>query len=231
MVQILAVDDDPQVLRSIVRILQDAQYTVMTASSGQEALDSVSRRRPDLIILDVIMPEMDGLEVCRRLRADPFTAKLPVIFLTAKGRPGDIAQGLDTGGDDYLTKPFEVVELPARIRALLRRAPGGPLDAESEYLSVGELKLHQTRLEVMVGQQQIELTPVEHRLLSYLMLHAGQPMATERLLEDVWEYPPGTGNPKLVHVHVLNIRNKIEPDPDNPRYILNLHGRGYLVGS
>lgn len=229
MTTILAVDDDAQVLRSITRILQDAGYTVQTASSGAEALELIGRQRPDLVILDIIMPEMDGLEVCRRLRADPFTAKLPIIFLTAKGRPSDVARGLDSGSDDYLTKPFEVVELPARIRALLRRAPGGALDPTADQLVVGGLRLHNTRPEVTVGDRRIDLTPVEHRLLHYLMVHAGQPMSTEQLLEDVWEYPPGTGNPKLVHVHILNLRNKIEPQPDNPRYILNLHGRGYLV--
>jgi len=134
---ILAVDDDGQVLRSVKRVLESAGFEVHTATNGPEALAMIAHQRPDLVVLDIIMPEMDGIEVCRRIRADPFTARLPILFLTAKGRPTDIAEGLDAGGDDFLTKPFEVVELPARIRALLRRAPGGTLDTESDVLTVG----------------------------------------------------------------------------------------------
>ncbi len=227
---ILVVDDDAQVLRAIARVLEDAGHAVTTALSGEEALSLVRRQRPDLIVLDIIMPEMDGLEVCRRIRADPFLAKIPILFLTAKSRPTDAAQALDAGGDDFLTKPFEVVELPARIRALLRRAPGGPLDAEAEYLVVGDLRLHTTRPELYVGDRQVTLTAMEHRLLHYLMLHAGQPIPTEQLLETVWGYPTGTGNPKLVHVHILNLRGKIEREVDDPAYIRNVRGRGYLIG-
>jgi len=226
---ILAVDDDEPVLRSVKRVLENAGFTVRTASNGQEALDQITRERPDLVVLDIIMPGMDGLEVCRRIRADPFIARLPILFLTAKGRPNDVAQGLDAGGDDFLTKPFEVVELPARVRALLRRAPGGPLDTESEYLIVGDIKLHAVRSEVHVRERQIELTSIEHQLLHYLMLHAGQPIPALQLLRDVWQYPAGTGDPILVRVHIGNLRSKIEPQPDTPRYILNVRGRGYLL--
>ena len=175
------------------------------------------------------MPEMDGIEVCKRIRGDPFLAKLPVIFLTAKGRPNDIAHGLDAGGDDYLTKPFEILELPARIRALLRRAPGGTLDPEAEYLEIKDLRLHSSRFEVWVAEQMIQLTPIEHRLLHCLMIHAGQPVATDQLLMNVWEYPAGVGDPKLVQVHIANLRAKIEPDTGAPRYIRNVRGHGYIV--
>lgn len=229
MAQILVVDDDAQVQRSIKRILEEDNYSVITASSGEEALALIANNPPDLVVLDIIMPEMDGIEVCRRIRADPFSARLPVLFLTAKSRPTDVARGLDAGGDDYLTKPFEIVELPARIRALLRRAPGGVMDTDSEHLTAGDLQLHATLPEVRVGEQLIELTPIEHRLLHALMMHAGRPVSTEQLLQTVWEYPPGTGNPKLVHVHVLNLRNKIEPQPDEPHYVRSIRGRGYLI--
>jgi two-component system OmpR family response regulator len=230
MAHILAVDDDAQVLNSISRVLEDAGFKVSVASGGQEALDMIARQPPDLVVLDIVMPEMSGLEVCQRIRANPFSAKLPIMFLTVKGRPSDVAQGLDVGGDDFLVKPFEVIELPARVRALLRRAPGGALDAESEYLVVGDLRLHSNRPEVQVGERLVQLTPAEHRLLHYLMLHAGRPVSTDQLLEDVWEYSPGTGNPKLVHVHVVNLRAKIEPQPDAPRYVRTVRGRGYMVG-
>jgi DNA-binding response OmpR family regulator len=231
MPHILAVDDDAPVLRSVKRVLEKAGFTVSIASSGQEALTLIAQERPDLIVLDIIMPEMDGLEVCRRIRADPFYAKLPILFLTAKGRPTDVAEGLDVGGDDFLTKPFEVVELPARVRALLRRAPGGTLDVSSEYLVVGNLKLHTVRFEVQVGDQLVQLTTIEHQLLHYLMMHAGQPISAEQLLEDVWQYPPGTGDPILVRVHIGNLRAKLEPHPDTPYYIRNVRGRGYVLSS
>jgi DNA-binding response OmpR family regulator len=226
---ILAVDDDEPVLRSVRRVLENAGFTVHTASNGQDALKMIERDRPDLVVLDIIMPGLDGLEVCRRIRADPYIARLPILFLTAKGRPNDVAQGLDAGGDDFLTKPFEVVELPARVRALLRRAPGGALDTESEYLTVGDIKLHATRAEVHVSGRAIELTSIEHQLLYYLMLHAGQPIPALQLLRDVWQYPAGTGDPILVRVHIGNLRAKIEPQPDSPRYILNVRGRGYVL--
>jgi DNA-binding response OmpR family regulator len=226
---ILAVDDDEPVLRSVRRVLENACYTVHTASNGQDALKMIERNRPDLVVLDIIMPGLDGLEVCRRIRADPYIARLPILFLTAKGRPNDVAQGLDAGGDDFLTKPFEVVELPARVRALLRRAPGGTLDTESEFLTVGDIKLHATRAEVTIGGRAIELTSIEHQLLHYLILHAGQPIPALQLLRDVWQYPVGTGDPILVRVHIGNLRAKIEPQPDTPRYILNVRGRGYVL--
>jgi DNA-binding response OmpR family regulator len=226
---ILAVDDDEPVLRSVKRVLENADFTVRTASNGQDALKMITRERPDLVVLDIIMPGLDGLEVCRRIRADPYIAKVPILFLTAKGRPNDVAQGLDAGGDDFLTKPFEVVELPARVRALLRRAPGGALDTEAEYLTVGDIKLHATRAEVHVGERAVELTSIEHQLLHYLMLHAGQPIPALQLLRDVWQYPVGTGDPILVRVHIGNLRAKIEPQPDTPRYILNVRGRGYVL--
>lgn len=229
MAYVLAVDDEQDVLNSIRVILEDDGHEVAMASDGQEALAMIARSLPDLVILDIIMPEMDGTEVCRRIRADPVLRRLPIMFLTAKSRPHDVVKGLDAGGDDYLTKPFEIIELPARVRALLRRIPGGALDPDAEYYEVGALRLHTSRPQVEVNDRLIELTPTEHHLLHKLMLHAGQPVSTAQLLEDVWGYPPGVGDPRLVRVHITNLRAKLESQPDSPEYIQNIHGRGYLI--
>lgn len=229
MAHILVVDDDAAVLGAIRRVLEKAGYTVQTATTGHEAFAIIDEARPDLVILDILMPQLDGLEVCRRIRADPYLAKMPVLFLTAKDRPADLAEGLDAGGDDYITKPFEIVEFTARVRALLRRMPGGVLDPFSEYLSVGKLRLHATQMEVIVDGAVVQLTAVEHQLMYYLMLHPGQPISATQLLQHVWHYPPGTGDPILVRVHIGNIRSKIEPDADHPRYLVNVRGRGYML--
>ncbi|MBN1562947.1 MAG: response regulator transcription factor [Anaerolineae bacterium] len=229
MAYILVVDDERDVLTSIAQVLADDGYQVSAVESGFAALNAMEQQLPDLLVLDIIMPEIDGIEVCRRVRANPFTAKVPIIFLTAKGRASDIAEGLDAGADDYLMKPFDVVELPARIRAALRRAPGGTLDPESEYITIGRMKLHTQRPEVKINDDQITLTPTEYRLLHYLMCRIGQPASVEQLLEDVWEYPRGVGDPKLVRVHITNLRNKLELERESPEYIHNLHGRGYLI--
>jgi two-component system alkaline phosphatase synthesis response regulator PhoP len=228
MAYILIVDDDENVLVSLEAILSDEGHDVMMASDGFKGLELITRETFDLVVLDVVMPELDGIEVCRRIRADPFTARLPVLFLTAKGRSGDATRGLDAGGDDYLTKPFEVTELPARVRALLRRAPGGMLDETAEVLTIHNMALDLQRFEAHIGDRVINLTGIEHRLLYCLMTHQGQPVSTSQLLEDVWEYPAGLGNPNLVQVHIGNVRAKLDVDEDSPLYIRNVRGRGYM---
>ena len=141
MVHILAIDDDEDVLDSIKDILEQADVSVICVTNGQEGLNLLRARSFDLVVLDIVMPEMDGIETCRRIRADPALARIPILFLTAKGRAGDIVLGLDAGGDDYLVKPYDVVELPARVRALLRRAPGGFLDSQNESVRFGSVTL------------------------------------------------------------------------------------------
>ena len=229
MPHILVVDDDRTVRETVKHVLLDSDYQISEATNGLEALEMIARTRPDLIILDIMMPELDGLEVCRRIRADPYYAKLPIIFLTSKDRSTDVAKGLNVGGDDFVSKSAIRIELPARIHALLRRIPGGSLDLESDHIVHGELRLHTVLLEAQLGERRVELTPIEHRLLHYLMTHAGQPTATDQLLQDVWGYHPGTGDPKLVRVTIARLRAKIEPHPDNPQYLLNIRGRGYLI--
>jgi DNA-binding response OmpR family regulator len=226
---ILVVDDDHIVRETVKHVLLESGYQISEATNGLGALESIARTRPDLILLDVMMPDLDGFEVCRRLRADPYSAKLPIIFLTSKDRPTDVANGLNAGGDDFVSKAAIRIELPARIHALLRRIPGGSLDLESDHVVHGELQLHTVLLEAQVGERRVELTPVEHHLLHYLLKHAGQPIATDQLLQDVWGYHPGTGDPKLVRVTIARLRAKIEPHPENPQYLLNIRGRGYLI--
>jgi len=230
MAHILIVDDEPHARGSVRRILEDAGHIVSEAADGTHALAWLQNQQPDLIVLDMIMPELSGIDVCRRIRTDPFLAKLPIIFLTAKSRPSDIAEGLDAGGDDYITKPVEVIELPARVRALLRRTQGEALDRQSNTLRVGELTLHTTRFEVVVDNKTIPLSTTEYRLLHSLMIKAGIPSSIDQLLQDVWEYPSGVGDPAIVYAHIKNLRQKIEPDPNGPpRYLRNVRGRGYLI--
>ncbi len=231
MVHILVVDDDSDVPETIRAILEREGHDVSIAANGQIALDLLESTRYDLIVLDIIMPELSGIEVCRRIRGNPFTAKIPILFLTAKGRVSDIALGLDAGGDDYLVKPFDLVELPARIRALLRRAPGNALDPEGEFLLAGGLKLRVGQPEALIDSQAYSLTAIEHHLLFTLMSSAGYPVSNETLLQTVWGYPAGAGNPNVVQVAIKRLRDKLEPTPEAPQYILSVRGEGYMIPS
>jgi DNA-binding response OmpR family regulator len=226
---ILVVDDDKSVRKAIRQVLEEADFIVKSAGNGKIALQMVLEDRPDLIILDIMMPDMDGVEVCRRIRANPYLAKIPIIFLTARGRAPDVVAGLDAGADDYLVKPLEVIELPARIRAILRRAPGNVLDPDAETLTVGNIELHIQGQTVKVNDTVVELTTLEHRLLYALMANAGHPVSVDTLLETVWEYPPGIGDPNLVRVHIANIRAKLsQAGVRQLQPIQNVRGKGYL---
>lgn len=225
---ILAVDDDPEVRDTLGRILKHEAFEVTLVASGPEALIALERRLPDLVILDVIMPEMDGIEVCRRLRRDSRYIALPVLFLTAKGSTDDIVNGLDAGGDDYVVKPFELAELRARIGALLRR--GTREKTSDALLELNGLRLDSDTYRVFTEGEAIQLTSTEHRLLRYLMEHANQALSPSHLLQAVWEYPPNTGDPDLVRAHVRNLRAKIERSPDR-KYIRTIHGVGYMISN
>lgn len=229
MAYVVVVDDDTAILDSISQILKDAGHQVKTTTDALHALELIGREQPDLVILDILMPDINGIDICRRLRADPFLSRLPIIFLTAKSRPRDIVFGLDAGGDDYLVKPFNAIELPARVNALLRRTPGSTLDSQAQALTVDQLRLHLTSLDLDIGERRVRLTPIEHHVMYYLMQHVRQPVTTEQLLEEVWGYAPGQGDPQLVRVHITNLRNKLAFTPEDPYYIHNLHGRGYLI--
>ncbi len=226
MTTIFAVDDDLEVLDTLGRVLRHEQYDVSLISSPLEALDELERQTPDLLILDIMMPEMDGVTVCRRLRQNPRFVALPILFLTAKGSTDDVVNGLDAGGDDYVVKPFELAELRARIAALVRR---GSRDKGSNLLQFGDLALDSGTYRAIIDNEEIQLTSTEHRLLRYLMEHPDQALSPGHLLQAVWEYPPNTGDPDLVRAHVRNLRAKIERD--DHRYIRTIHGVGYMISA
>ncbi len=228
MTLIYAVDDENEVLQTVGRVLEHENYDVLLMSSSQQALIALEKQKPDLLILDIIMPEMDGVTLCRRLRRDPRFITLPILFLTAKGNVDDIVTGLDAGADDYVIKPFELSELRARIAALLRR--GKRDKSPSTMLQIGDLRLDSDTYQACPGELTIQLTMTEHKLLRYLMEHPDQALSPGVLLQHVWEYPPGTGDPDLVRAHIRNLRAKIEKE-SRRRYIRTIHGVGYMIST
>jgi DNA-binding response OmpR family regulator len=224
MTTIFAVDDDPEVLDTVGRVLRHERYEVALINSPIVALQRLERETPDLLILDIMMPEMDGVTVCRQLRQNSRFIALPILFLTAKGSTDDVVNGLDAGGDDYVVKPFELAELRARIAALVRR---GARDRSTSLIQFGDLALDSGTYRAIVDGEEIQLTSTEHRLLRYMMEHPDQALSPGHLLQAVWEYPPNTGDPDLVRAHVRNLRAKIEVD--GHRYIRTIHGVGYMI--
>jgi two-component system, OmpR family, response regulator RpaA len=228
MAQILIVDDDAEVLGTVWRALSREGHEVMLAESAQQARERIEQTIPDLLILDIMMPQVTGLDLCRELRQDQRFKTLPVLFLSARWRTDDIVEGLDAGGDDYITKPFELKELNARVRALMRRSP--PADERSSELTVGDLHLDYSMFRVSTPiESDIQLTTTEFRLLQHLMEEPDTAHSVHDLLDAVWQYPPGTGDPDLVRAHIRNLRAKLEPDSRQPRYIHTIHCVGYMV--
>ncbi|MBZ0285085.1 MAG: response regulator transcription factor [Anaerolineae bacterium] len=228
MTYVMAVDDDPEVLDTLGRVLERESFDVTLANSAAEAVLHLEKRVPDVLILDIIMPGMDGVTLCRQLRRDPRFMSLPILFLTAKGSTDDIVDGLDAGADDYVIKPFELAELRARIHALLRRSIR---DAESgAVIQLNDLKLDSDTYQVYIKGYRVQLTSTEHRLLRYLMENPNRALSPSHLLQAVWEYPSNTGDPDLVRAHVRNLRAKIEKNTDR-RYIRTIHGVGYMISA
>jgi two-component system KDP operon response regulator KdpE len=217
---ILVVDDEPQILRVMRASLPVRGYEVRTATSGQEALDEIRKQMPDLIILDLVMPEISGLEVCQRVRE---FSSVPIIVLSAKGSEGDKVAALDIGADDYVTKPFGMEELLARIRAVMRRAPSSD---DTSILEVGDFRIDMESRSVTVEGKEIHLTPKEYDLLVYMVRHPGKVLTHRTLLAAVWG-----GNyieqVEYLRVFIGQLRKKIEPDPTSPRYILTEPWIGY----
>jgi DNA-binding response OmpR family regulator len=226
---ILTADDDPQLLRLVMRNLQLEGYDVLVASDGKQALEQVETHQPDLVLLDVMMPRMDGFTVCQRVRE---FSSVPIIIVTARGQDQDKIRGFDLGADDYLTKPFSVDELLARVRAVLRRAQFMANDraAATRTTTFGELSIDFSQHLVTMAGREITLTPIEYRIISYLALNAGRVVTQDLLLEHVWgaEY---VGESHMLQVNVNRLRHKLEVDPTHPRYILTKVGIGYLLAA
>jgi DNA-binding response OmpR family regulator len=227
--RVLVVDDDIEVAKSIEASLRK-HYQVSVVYSGIEAIKEARRHRPDLIVLDVVMPGMDGLETCRELRVDPALTDVPILFLTALGRPEDRVAGFRAGADDYLTKPFNLEELQLRIAAVLRRV-AQITSAPVSTLTIKDLTLDRNSYQVTTAKKQVKLTPVEFDLLCHLMMHPNEVFTSDRLLQEVWDYPTESGSPDLVRMHIKNLRNKIEADPSKPEFIITIPRRGYTIAS
>jgi two-component system alkaline phosphatase synthesis response regulator PhoP len=238
--KILIVDDEAVLAETIAYNLEQAGYQVITVFSGVSALEAAKRETPDLIILDIMLPEMDGLEVCRRLRREEETATTPIMMLTAKSEEIDKVVGLEVGADDYMTKPFGRRELLARTRALLRRAEYAPSvvdesrrqDSASEVprsgreLSVGPLRIDLAGRRIHCRGKELELQPKQFDLLVYLVRNRGTVMTRDLLLHNVWGYDY-VGDTRTVDVHVRWLREKLEEDPANPKLIQTVRGVGY----
>jgi DNA-binding response OmpR family regulator len=225
---ILVIDDDELVSRTLQRALKLYDYQVMVANSGTEGLHVARRHRPDLLVLDIVMPGTDGYQVCRQVRGDPLLKDVPILFLTAKSKDEDKIEGFRAGGDDYLAKPFNMQELQLRIRAILRRSGNGVEEPLNHNLvKVGEVILDTRSFKVTTPAGTSLLTNVQFDLLYHLMSNAGQVFTSQQLLQDVWDYPRDTGSPELVRAHIKNLRDKIEPEPGQPIYIRTIQGHGY----
>ena len=221
--RILVVDDDPALAEMIGIVLRAGEYDVAFCADGAKAIDAFHGERPDLILLDVMLPGRDGVQVCARIRDE---SGVPIIMLTAKTDTIDVVAGLEAGADDYVPKPFNTKELVARIRTRLRPVTR----PSSDIVRIGDLELDVVGHEVRRGSERINLTPLEFELLLALALKPEQVFTREMLLEQVWGYQY-KADTRLVNVHVQRLRAKIEEDPDNPRLVTTVRGVGYRAGS
>ncbi|MBA2287447.1 MAG: response regulator transcription factor [Ktedonobacteraceae bacterium] len=230
----LVIDDEKTIIEFIELGLRYEGFQVESARDGQEGLTAAQRVNPDIIILDLMMPGIDGLEVCRRLRSNPVTQDAPILMLTAKDDVRDRITGLETGADDYLTKPFSFEELVARIRAILRRQRrvGGPAQdggsPESHILQFGDLQINLATREVTRAGRMIELTATEYNLLHLFMSHPRQVLDRQTILNRVWGYD-FLGETNIIEVYVRYLREKIEDSPSAPRLIQTVRGVGYVL--
>jgi DNA-binding response OmpR family regulator len=225
--RILIVDDEPRYLRLLEANLRTEGYEVVTAQDGAQAVDVFSNQPIDLVLMDVMMPKLDGFGATQRIRE---FSTIPIIILTAKGDEQDRVRGLDLGADDYLVKPFSATELLARVRAVLRRAqsPGGDVGGQSRFFTHDNLKIDFARAEVWKGEIPISLSATEYRLLLQFAHHVGKIMSSEELLTSVWG-PEYRTDKEILWVSIARLRQKLEDDAHSPRHIVTRSGLGYLM--
>ncbi|MDO8281397.1 MAG: response regulator transcription factor [Thermodesulfovibrionia bacterium] len=219
--RILAVDDDADILKVLKANLQLHGYEVDTADTWAKARDILSAVQPDLMILDVMLPDGDGVEICRQLRKE--SPKIPIIMLTARDKVSDKVMGLESGADDYMVKPFETLELLARIKACLRRAA----PPSEEQVVIGGLKVDFRKQIVTIAGEKIELTPKEYKLLCFFINHRGEVLSRETLRKSVWKDTQIYSWSRVIDVHIQHLRQKIEKDLSNPEFIITVLGAGY----
>ncbi len=221
--RILIVDDELSIIKFLRANLEAKGYKVLTAVDGTEALQTFEAELPDLVILDIMMPKIDGFEVCRRLRE---WSQIPIIMLSARGDESDKVKCLDLGADDYITKPFGASELIARVRAVMRRTEAAASVPTQPSFTSGDLQINFVKRQVTVASKEVKLTPTEYSLLQEFVLNAGKVLTHTPLLNKVWgpEYREDT---QYLHVFVRRLRAKLEPDPTNPRYIMTVPSVGY----
>ena len=223
--RILSVEDDERIRTAVKLALEDEGWTVDEAGSGEEAIDLFHRGTPDVVLIDIMLPGMDGFELCRTLRRH---SDVPIVMVTARNDTHDVVAGLEAGADDYLTKPFAPKELSARIRALLRRIR--PISPGHAKLTFGDLEIVPDEGKVLLAGQELHLTKTEFRLLCELAQNPGRVFSRESLLDKVWGYDY-FGDGRLVDVHVRRLRTKVESDPANPRHVVTVRGLGYRLQS
>ena len=220
--RILIVEDEPAMVQGLRDNFEYEGYEVISAADGMDGLNRAIADQPDLVVLDVMMPKMSGLDVCKQLKARK--PSMPIIMLTARGQEIDKVVGLELGADDYVTKPFSIRELMARVKAVLRRA--SPQSATAEVYRFSDVEVNVRSNEVLRGGQPVELSSKEFALLAYFVAHPAETLSRDRLLDAVWGYEnyPTT---RTVDAHIVHLRQKLEPNPEEPRFILTVHGSGY----
>jgi DNA-binding response OmpR family regulator len=223
MYEIMIVDDDAQVLDMVELVLKREGYRVLRAYSAHSVIDMLERTTPDLFVIDALLPDVDGLLLCRKLRNLPHTSNTPIIIMTGQNSSYGVVEALNSGGDDYIRKPFAPRELAARVRAHIRR---------SVYYVDGEMatiRILPNQYRVFINDREVMLTRVEFDLMRYLCTSPYRLHSTEELLTGVWQYPDGVGDAALVRNHIHNLRRKIEQDPERPLILQSRHGRGYVI--
>ncbi|MCD7802684.1 MAG: response regulator transcription factor [Clostridiales bacterium] len=225
--RILVVDDDRDIVAALEIYLSNGGYEVLRAYNGRQAIDVLREHRVDLILMDVMMPQMDGIAATKQIRAN---SNIPILFLTAKSEDVDLIQGLNVGADDYITKPFKPMEVLARVRSHLRRYTqlGGRADGDRNVLQVGPIVMDDRAKQVTLDGDAVELTSTQYNILRVLMQHPGQVLSSAQIYEAVWK-DPLLGSENVVAVHIRHLREKLEIDPAHPRYLKVVWGMGYKL--